>query len=95
MKLNKTEHGLVTLLDPGSDRPLLEVKTLQCVHCGGHWIPRPGSGMVRGFCTRCNGPICGPGCAECVPEEQMLENIEKRRALNFRPIVASVPRVVE
>lgn len=41
---------------------------------------------VRGFCLRCNGPICGPGCAECVPTEQLLENYEHYRPLDFRPI---------
>lgn len=82
------EHGVIIIADPGSDRPLLETKTLQCVHCGGHWIPLPGSGRVRGFCQRCMGPVCGPGCAECIPEEQMLENIEKGRPADYRPIIA-------
>lgn len=81
------EHGVIIIADPGSDRPLLETKTLQCVHCGGHWIPLPGSGRVRGFCQRCMGPVCGPGCAECIPEEQMLENIEKGRPADCRPII--------
>lgn len=85
-KLRKTEHGVATFLDPGSDVPLLEVKTLQCCHCGGHWAPRPGSGRVRGFCTRCMGPVCGPGCVECVPTEVYLENLEKGRAPEYRPI---------
>ena len=85
-KLNKREHGRIIVCDPGSDKPILEVATLQCCHCGGHWFPQPGSGRVRGFCTRCMGPICGPGCAECVPEEQLLENLEKGRPANWRPI---------
>lgn len=82
------EAGYVAIVDPGSDKPILEARTLQCVHCGGHWVPRPGSGIERGFCTRCNGPVCGRGCAECVPAEQMLENIEQGRPLDFRPIRA-------
>lgn len=52
--------------------------TLQCVHCGGHWIPQRGSGMIRGFCRNCMGPVCGPGCARCVPAERQLELIEQR-----------------
>jgi hypothetical protein len=84
------EAGLVTLIDPGADRPLLEVGTLQCVHCGGHWVPQPGSGRVRGFCQNCMGPVCGPGCAACVPTEQLLENIEKGRPLDFRPVLVPV-----
>lgn len=87
MRLTKRESGLVTLSDPGSDKPLAEIATLQCAHCGGHWIPAPGSGRVRGWCQRCAGPVCGPGCAECVPAEQLLENIEHGRPLEFRPII--------
>lgn len=83
-------QGLLTISDPGSDRPLLEVGTLQCVHCGQVWFPRPGSGRVRGFCRLCMGPVCGPGCAACVPNEVYLENIEKGRPLGFRPVVVPV-----
>lgn len=73
------DNGLITIIDPGSDKPLLELKMLKCVHCGGSFPCQPGSGKIRGFCTRCNGPVCGPGCAECVPEEAMLEIIEGTR----------------
>ena len=71
------ESGYLLVMDPGSDKPILEAATLQCVHCGGHWVPRPGSRRVRGFCTNCHGPICGPGCQQCVPAEQLLENLER------------------
>lgn len=81
------DAGLIIVSDPGADKPILEIGTVQCVHCGCHYPVRPGSGKIRGFCMRCNGPICGPGCAECVPTEQMLENIEKGRPLNYRPII--------
>lgn len=90
MRLSKTEHGLIVVADPGSDKPILETKTLQCCHCGGHWYPQPGSGRIRGWCQRCNGPVCGPGCADCIPTEQLLENMEKGRPLDFRPIVGYV-----
>lgn len=86
----KRENGAVLIMDPGSDKPILEAATVQCVHCGGHWFPQPGSGKVRGFCTRCNGPICGPDCAACVPVEQLLENYEKFRPLDFRPTVVAI-----
>lgn len=86
-RLAKREHGTATYYDPGSDRPILEVGTLSCCHCGGQWIPRPGSGVVRGFCQNCNGFVCGPGCAACVPVEQYLENMEKGRPDTFRPII--------
>lgn len=80
------ESGTVLITDPDSDA-VVTAFTLQCRHCGQHWIPAPGSGRVRGFCQNCNGPICGPGCQKCVPVEQMLENIEKGRPEDFKPIV--------
>lgn len=53
--------------------------TQQCVHCGRHVIARIGSGQVRGFCTRCHGFVCGPGCPAgpgCLPQEQRLTQRE-------------------
>lgn len=86
-KLNKTDNGVATLIDPGSDKPLLVRRTVMCCHCGGQYAPQPGSGRVRGWCMNCNGPVCGPGCAECVPLEVLLQNYEKGRPLDFRPII--------
>ena len=80
------DDGLMIYSDPGADKPLLEVKTLMCCHCGQHFPFSPGSGKIRGFCMNCNGPICGPGCAKCVPVEQYIENIEKGRPEDYRPI---------
>ena len=52
--------------------------TVQCVHCGGHFVMRRGSGITRGFCTNCNGLTCGPTCAStCRPLEQWLDQREK------------------
>lgn len=89
-KVRNTDHGLVQMIDPDKDKPVLEVKTLQCCHCGGHWVPQPGSGRVRGWCMLCSGPICGPGCAKCVPTDLYLTNIEKGRPADFRPIVGRI-----
>ncbi len=80
------QSGLATFSDPGSDRPLLEVATASCVHCGGAFPIQPGSGKIRGFCMNCNGPVCGPGCAACVPVEQYLQNLECGRPESFKPI---------
>lgn len=49
---------------------------------------------LRGYCHRCNGPVCGPKCAECVPWEQQLENAMAGRPPNYKPVQASVPRVI-
>lgn len=80
--------GEVAISDPGADKPLFQGGTIQCCHCGGQWVPKPGSGIERGFCQNCNGFVCGPGCAACVNVEQLLDNIEKGRPLDFRPIIA-------
>ena len=51
--------------------------TLQCVHCGRHWVPEPGSGKVRGFCRCCMGPTCGAQkCDACLPFEKRLDLYE-------------------
>ena len=84
------EAGRIVVTDPGADRPLLEVGTLQCCHCGGHWVASPGSGRVRGYCQNCNGFVCGPGCAACVPTEQYLTNLESGLPVGHRPIIVPV-----
>lgn len=41
--------------------------TLQCCHCGAHWIPRKGSGIRRGFCLRHMEVTCGADkCTNCI-----------------------------
>lgn len=82
--------GHIFVADPGGHE-LVAQDTLQCCHCGGHFPVQPGSGKIRGFCTSCMGPICGPGCAKCVPAEQQLENIEAGRPLDHRPVRIIVP----
>lgn len=53
--------------------------TLQCCHCGRHWVPIKGSGRVRGWCTRCHHVTCGNSeCMECVPYEQKIAQMEKK-----------------
>jgi hypothetical protein len=53
------------------DGPKIEADTLQCVHCGKHWVVVRGSGRRRGFCMRCNGVTCGAHDCEtrCEPED--------------------------
>ena len=65
------------------DGPLLpgqvaEGDTAMCVHCQRHWRIRPGSGMQRGFCSRCSGPTCGKQACDtrCVPFEKAIERME-------------------
>jgi hypothetical protein len=49
--------GYVIIVAP--DAPTVERDTLQCVHCGKHWMVVKGSGRTRGFCMKCNGVHCG------------------------------------
>lgn len=76
--MNK-EHGYLVGTD-ASGREVVLATSLQCIHCGSHWFPCPGSGRVRGFCFSCMGPVCGRKCAVCVgPWEARMENIEAGR----------------
>ena len=69
-------------------------QTLKCCHCGFQWVVVRGSGRVRGWCSMCNSVTCGPKCSgKCVPEEQMLENIEQGRPADFMPVQVNVPRL--
>ncbi len=90
-------HGWFEFFNDWGDRK--EGETFMCVHCGSHNIVSPGSGKLRGFCTRCGGYVCGPTCLECVPRELLYERLEKGVpelvALGTpRPAVVSVPRRV-
>ncbi len=66
------QGGELVIIDPDMDQTT-SLPTIQCVHCGMHWVSQPGSGKTRGFCMRCNGPVCGKKCAVCVPFEKQLE----------------------
>ncbi len=55
--------------------------TLQCCHCGCHFVSRKGSGMLRGFCMRCHKITCGAvQCDTCIPVEEFLTHIERGRS---------------
>lgn len=52
--------------------------TLQCPHCGGHFVSYAGSGQRRTFCLKCSGVTCGRlECDPCIPVERKLEAMEK------------------
>jgi hypothetical protein len=59
-----------------------EGDTQNCQHCGMHWLVKPGSGTVRGFCTKCMGLTCGArACHECVPMEKRLDLYERGKLI--------------
>ena len=63
--------------------------TIQCVHCGGHFISIKGSGERRAWCTRCNGMTCGnPSCDACIPFEKRLDICEKVPGLDISQVPA-------
>jgi len=52
--------------------------TLQCCHCGGHFLVIKDSGKVRGFCMECDAVTCGsPRCHECLPFEKRMRLFEQ------------------
>lgn len=54
--------------------------TMQCKHCGEHFISRKGSGKKRGWCFRCFGVTCGKNyCMPCIP---FMVKIEWAEALD-------------
>lgn len=62
-------------------------QTLSCCHCQAHWVVRPGSGAVRGFCQKCMAPTCGdPACDASGPNGCMpwLRRLELREAQEKR-----------
>lgn len=54
---------------------ITEADLLTCAHCQYTWRVVPGSGRRRGWCRRCNGPLCGkPKCmAGCLPIAEQIE----------------------
>jgi hypothetical protein len=73
-KFERTAHGAFII----EGREVAH--TLQCPHCGGHFVSRRGSGARRTFCLRCMAVTCGsPVCDPCIPFEIKLEAMEGRR----------------
>jgi hypothetical protein len=71
-KYERKEHGafIVDGVQVGT--------TLQCPHCGGHFLSVRGSGARRGFCMNCMAVTCGhPSCDACIPIEKKLGILEK------------------
>lgn len=85
----RREAGCIITHDREKDRPISEVRTIQCVHCGGHiWGDQL---LCAGFCANCNGFHCGDSCEVCVPAEQMYENMESGRPWDYKPSKPSAP----
>lgn len=77
-RLSPAGYVRIDLHDGGKP---IEDDTRMCVHCGQHftvtkglWTPEKSRGIRRGFCMKCNGPLCGKQrCGErCIPVEKMV-----------------------
>ncbi len=69
--------GVLTVLDPDKST-IFEGNLRQCCHCSMVWIYKPGSGINRGFCSKCEDHICGKDvCFICYPAEQRDEDMER------------------
>ena len=70
----------------------IEGETRMCAHCQYKWQYRAGSGTRRGFCTKCNGLLCGrPLCMQyCIPYIDKIEGIEK--GFTLKQLIQSVYR---
>ncbi len=66
-KHERQPHGLIFL--DGKE----VATTLQCPHCGGHFISRKGSGHRRTFCVKHMAVTCGAtACDPCTDLERVL-----------------------
>ena len=82
-KLRPAGYTIVT--DRETGRVIVEADTRICVHCGMHftpkatvWTPTAQARVKRGFCMRCNGPVCGlDRCLACIPRERRLDLAER------------------
>ena len=71
------QTGQITVLD-ADHNTIFEGTMRHCVHCEMVWTYRPGSGINRGFCLKCEGHTCGKDvCFICYPAEQRLEDMER------------------
>jgi hypothetical protein len=66
-------------------------QTLQCRHCQAHFLNVKIPGQERGWCMRCNGPVCPrKECDVCTPFEAWLESVEKGIPIDQLPIKAAI-----
>lgn len=72
----RSPHGGMTFDGPMGH---MERDTVQCCHCGMHWMVEPGSGKIRGFCLKCMQVTCGSAnCQACIPTERKLDIHEQK-----------------
>ena len=77
----RNPHGIVIAAD--FDGVETHRDTLQCVHCGGHWMVVVGSRRPHVWCRRCGGWTCSqPRCiTHCYPIAKREDDYEKHGRL--------------
>lgn len=55
--------------------------TLQCPHCGAHFVSRKGSGHRRTFCLKCQAVTCGK--VDCDPCKPFVEELGRSMGRMF------------
>lgn len=72
-KFERKPHGIIWV--DGKE----VAHTLQCPHCGGHFVSRKGSGVRRTFCLKCMAVTCGAlACDPCRPFVAELGRLQGR-----------------
>src|SRR3990167_2136641 len=85
------QKGILTLTDQFTGAHIGSSDLRQCCHCQKVWEYKPGSKAQRGFCMKCNGHVCGsPGCWNCYPAEQRIDDTEAIYYRNKKMIEAAV-----
>lgn len=82
----------VLIVTPCDHGPVQQMDTVSCGHCGYTSIWVAGSEKWWSKCLKCGELRCGKeSCrnSECVPVEQWLENVEKGRREDFRPLLVA------
>ena len=70
----RSPHGVIVI--DGQE----VASTLQCPHCGQHFVSSKGSGATRSFCMVCKGVTCGgQDCLNHETWQAKLERMERGR----------------
>ena len=71
------------IMDDGNG-PVETAATLRCVHGGENFISIKGSGIRRGYCTRCAGVTCGnPNHEICSDWRKRLDEYEAGKRMTL------------
>lgn len=92
--LERSSQGILLITDIDTGKTIFEGHLRQCIHCQYTWTYRPGSGIRRGFCKRCNSFTCGAStCDTCYHKEKRIEDMEALFRMNRAAIEALVRQI--